>query len=148
LLIFSMHTDILKCRLGRSFILSYFFLFAASTLTYTPLYERLNKDGDAHGVADIRMPRLFLLELIGSEIACRSCNGTYPSPFGIILLKKKAVLPTEDLTEKNLADDHEALAHSPALCENAATASSGCNDMVSPDSLPLSFYSGTSPPQV
>ncbi|HKN18583.1 MAG TPA: hypothetical protein VJW95_02205 [Dissulfurispiraceae bacterium] len=95
-----------KRRNLHAFILFYFLFFTVSTLSYTPIYDQLNKDTDEHAEADIRIPRLFLLELIGSEITHHSGSGSPESALRFIILKKRAVLPTENLIRRNQAQDH------------------------------------------
>ncbi len=49
----------------------------------SPIYDQLNKDIDEHAEADIRIPRLFLLELIGSKITHHSMPGVLSLVYGL-----------------------------------------------------------------
>jgi hypothetical protein len=130
----------------HTFILSYFLLFTISTLSYTPIYDQLNKDIDEHAVTDIRIPRLFLLELIGSEIKYHSESRSPQSAFRFIFLKKRAVLPTEYLIKKNKAQDHGLSTHNITLNEVPAFATMVRDDRTMQDVWLLPFHSGISPP--
>ena len=127
-------------------MLIYFLLFTISTLSYTPTYDQLNKDIDENPEADIKIPRLFLLELIGSEITHHSGSGSPQSDFRVIFLKKRAVLPPEYIINKNQERDH-------GLNTNRITLNGGpaCDSMVQDIRtlqyvLLLPFHSGISPP--
>jgi hypothetical protein len=135
-----------KCCYLHAFILSYFLLFTISTLSYTPIYDQLNKDIDEHAATDIRIPRLFLLELIGSEITHHSGCGRPQSAFRFIFLKKRAVLPPENLIKKNQAQEPGLSTYSITLNEGAT-----CAPLVRDISplqfvMLLPFHSGISPP--
>ena len=141
-----MRSTIGKCCHLHAFILSYFLLFTVSTLSYTPIYDQLEKDIDEHAVPDLRIPHLFLLELIGSEIIHHSENGSSQSAFRFIFLKKRAVLPTENLIKKNQAQDHGMNAYSTKLDEGPTFAPIVRNIGTLQYVLLLPFHSGISPP--
>jgi len=141
-----MRSDTGKYRHLHAIILFYFLLFTISTLSYTPIYDQLNKDIGEHAETDIRIPRLFLLELIGSEIKRYSRSGTPQSAFRFIFLKKRAVLPEESLIKKKQAEDH-------GLSTNRITPNEGstCVPLVPhirtlQYALLFPFHSGISPP--
>ncbi len=135
-----------RCRLVRSSVLSYFFLFTISTLSYTPVYEQLNKGFDDNAATEIRIPRLFLLELIGSEFANRSGSGDYPPPFRFIFLKKRAVLPVENPVKKSQSYALELIAHTIILPAGPAFVTSALYNAPLSYALLLSVHSGISPP--
>ncbi len=135
-----------KCCHLHAIMLIYFLLFTISTLSYTPTYDQLNKDIEENPEADIKIPRLFLLELIGSEIIHHSGSGSPQSDFRVIFLKKRAVLPTEYFIKKNQERDH-------GFNTNRITLNGGptCVPMVQDIRtlqyvLLLPFHSGISPP--
>ena len=135
-----------KCWHLHAFILFYFLFFTISTLSYTPIYEQLNKDIDKNAEADIRIPRLFLLELIGSEIAHRSGNGSPESALRFIFLKKWAVLPTENLIKANQVQDHGLSTYGITLNEGSTCAPLVLDIRTLQHILLLPFHSGISPP--
>ena len=146
LLIFEMCSATGKCRHLHVFILFYFLFFTVSTLSYTPIYDQLNKDIDEHAEADIRIPRLFLLELLGSEITHRFGSGRPESGFRFIFLKKRAVLPTENLIKKNQAQDHGLSTYRIMLNEGSSCAPLVRDIRTLQFTLLLPFHSGISPP--
>jgi len=107
-----MCADAWKRRLFHDVFLSYFLLFTVSTLSYTLTDDQLKRAFEETAGADIVMPRLFLLELIGSTIIHHHCSGTSQSACRFIFLKKRAVLPTEDIIRKTPARDHIPIIHS------------------------------------
>ncbi len=135
-----------KYRHIRVFILFYFLFFTISTLSYTPIFDQLSKDIDEHGEADIRIPHLFLLELIGSEITHCSRSGGAESALRLIFLKKRAVLPTENLIKKNQAPDRGLGAYRVMLNEGSPWAPLVHYISSMQYALLLPFHSGISPP--
>ncbi len=92
------------------------------------------------------IPRLFLLELIGSEITHQSGSGSPQSPFRFICLKKRAVLPEENLIKKNQSQCHGLSAHSLASTEGPTCAPLVRNIGTLQYVMLLPFHSGISPP--
>ena len=135
-----------KCCHLNAIILSYFLLFTISTLSYTPIYGQLDRDIDGHAVTDIRIPHLFLLELIGSEIMCHSATGNSQSACRFIFLKKRAVLPTENLVRKNQAQDNGMSTYSITMDESPTSAPIVRGIRTLQYALLLPFHSGISPP--
>ncbi len=134
-----------RCRL-HSFILFYFLLFTISTLSYAPIYDQLNKDIDERAEADIRIPRLFLLELIGSEVAHRTGSGSPRSALRLIFLKKRAVLPTEKLINKNHAGYHGLRTYAVAVNEGSTGVALVREIRTLHYRMLLPVHSGISPP--
>ena len=120
--------------------------FTISTLSYTPIYDQLNKDIDEHAEADIRIPRLFLLELIGSEMTHHSGSGNPQSTCRFIFLKKRAVLPEENLTKKNQLKYHGLSTYSITSNVGPTCAPLVRDIRVLQYVLLLPFHSGISPP--
>ena len=135
-----------KCCHLRAFILFYFLLFTISTLSYTPIYDQLNKDIDEHSEADIRIPRLFLMELIGSEITHHPGSGSPQSDVRFIFLKKRAVLPEENLIKKTRVQYHGLSTYSIILNEGATSGPLVRDIRTLQYVLLLPFHSGISPP--
>ncbi|MGO9015645.1 MAG: hypothetical protein ACLQF0_11755 [Dissulfurispiraceae bacterium] len=134
-----------RCHL-HALILSYFLFFTISTLSYTPIYDQLNKDSDEHAEADIRIPRLFLLELIGSEITHHFGSGSPESALRFIFLKKRAVLPTENLIRKNQVQDHGFSSYRITLNAHSTYAPLVRDISSFQYVLLIHFHSGISPP--
>lgn len=135
-----------KCRLLHVVIVAYFSLFAVSTLSYQCLYEGLNKDIDEHAEYDVAIPHLFLVELIGSKITHHSHAASSQSALRLIISKKRAVLPTENIIRKTPAQDQALIPHSIALTEVPACSTAVPAFGTLPDVQLFSFHSGISPP--
>jgi hypothetical protein len=118
--------------------------FTISTLSYTP--DQLNKDIDKRAEAEMGIPRLFLLELIGSEMTHESGSGRPQSPLRFIFLKKRAVLPEENLIKKNQLQYHGLSSCSLTSTEGPTCAPLVRDIRVLQYALLLSFHSGISPP--
>jgi len=113
-----MRAGIWKYRLLNTVFLSYFFLFTISTLSYRPVYE-LNRTVEESAGADINMPRLSLLELIGSIITHQTDSGSSNSSCRLIFLKKRAILPTENVIKKAQTRAFAPAIHGITLTEGA-----------------------------
>src|SRR5271169_3138508 len=115
-----MCADAWNRRMFHVVFLSYFLLFTVSTLSYTLTDDQLKREFEENAGADIVMPRLFLLELVGSTITRHRCNGTSQSACRFIFLKKRAILPTEDIIRKTAALDHMPIFHSITMSAGVA----------------------------
>ncbi len=141
-----MCADAGKCRLFHSVFLSYFLLFTVSTLSYTLMGEQLNRAFEEPAGVDIIMPRLFLLELIGSTITHHPCSGSSQSAVRIIFLKKRAVLPTDNIIRKTPEREHMPVAHGITMPEGEACALPEGDSRTLLHEKPLTLYSDISPP--
>jgi len=110
------------------------------------VYEQLNKGFDDNAVTELRIPRLFLLELIGSEFTHRSGSRDYPYPFHIIFLKKRAVLPVENPVKKSQSYALELIAHTSILPAGPTFVTSALYNAPLSYAFLLSIHSGISPP--
>ena len=141
-----MCADAGKCRLLHAVFLSYFIFFTFSTLSYNLMDEQLSRAFEEPAGADIIMPRLFLLELIGSTITHHTCSGSSQSALRIIFLKKRAVLPTENIIRKTLARDHMPIIHVTTMPEGVACALPERESGTLLHERLLTLYSDISPP--
>jgi len=133
-----------KCCHLHAIILFFFFFFTVSTLSYTP--AQLNKDIDKETEADIGIPRLLLPELIGPEMTHHTGSGSPQSPLRFICLKKRAVLPEENLIKKNQVQFNGLSTYSITSIEGPTCAPLVRDIRTLQYVLLLPFHSGISPP--
>ncbi len=135
-----------KCRLLHTVFLSYFLLFSISTISYRPIYEQINKTVEEPGGADMTVPRLSLLELIGLIITHQTDSGSSNSACRFLVLKKRAVLPTENVIRKAQVRDFAPVIHSVTLSEGISRNLPASDKGRLQHKWLLFVHSGVSPP--
>ena len=116
----------------------YFCLFTISTLSYSGIQESLSKS----------IPHLYLLEMINSRIMEHCSDHCPQSPLHLPLIKKKAVLPAENVIKKSIVQNQWPVSFVVALLQDNPWCPTGRHMITLPHAQLSSFHSGISPPCV